>query len=782
MTITLYKYKYPFPDVWEEDISYYEYLKELEPIGLVDDFISCIFKRSWAGIGEWQIVMPIQSPHIQEFNEAQFIRIHSRAAGVINKAKVEINEQAQTVTFSGYELKGIYKQRISKGDPNYQLEYGVDYIKSLYGVLFTRCRVWPPAANYSGTEYDRWIPCEWGTDYTDRQSVSPVIKFTPPTDNYASIMQSLSETYDDGWMLEISNMSIQTAEHSKNMFAGQSDIQENGFCLNASGQPVSNDISIYTKCYAVEAGQEYYFYGTNSSEDVGEKRIHGYASESVDSWVAQLGLATNVAVNEPFEIHFTIPDGVNYIRCSFQEIDYQVMLELAPKTTYTDPYTYLYHEGEGITIVNSISPMDCTKDQDMTGLSKGMPLILSYDLNSVYSSSLEINKYQPNYAYVLGDGTGFDRQVKEVSSEDGKCLNRNEVIVDVRDVSDISYLTSKGMEYLAKYGSKFSYHFEASPYIIKRYPFSPNNSYLYQRNGRITIPEDKNVELGVYGTLVDENLGVEQDFEITAITEVYEADGFHLELELGYDNTSINGKFNISSAQIQSLVNSPLSQLGADENGHAYINNLLIIKSKYPNSAMLELNAKNSDNSYTSGYVHVNPNGIDRKLDLKIIDYSDNTEVGGRTLSLYSPQTVTSINDALQLTESGDSKIYKIIHSGNIGSYATSFQPSSVSGAITWDTTHVNTASGQTSYVIQKLGNIRLFRFKIVLKSALTATATIGTISSGNRPNTTIYGTACTLSSATNDVRVVGLNSSGGIVMWNNTKASTYYGTIVYFV
>ena len=868
MTITLYKYKFPFPkpSEWDEEVKY-DYLKELEPIGFVDDFISCIFQRSWTGIGEWQIVMPKSSPHIKEFYDAQFIKLHPRAAGIINLAKVDINEQEQTVTFSGYELKGIYKQRISQGDPDLQVEERVGLLKSFYGMIFTQGYTYP--TDQQPPNYDRWIPCDWGTLFSDRTSVAPVIKFTPPTDNIASIVQSLSETYDDGWSVGITKKTISTQERSKNMINPQLDLTTH-YCLNETGAAEYNSTYCYTKYYPVEAGQEYYFYGTGSFTNK-DKRVHGYASQSEDSWVAQLGLASNVSSYDPYEIHFTVPIGVNYIRCSYCDLDRQVMLELAPKTEYTDPYIFHYHTGEAIIIQSSIAPLDCTKDQEMEDLPKGMPLILSYDLNTVYTSSLEINKSQPNFAYVLGGGIRGDRQIGEVSSDNSNCLDRNEVVIDARDITEQSYLISKGQEYLAKYGSKYNYRFEASPYIINRYPFSPNSPYIVQDISGLDIPEDKNVELGVYGTLVDDELGVEQDFEITAITEVYDANGFHLELELGYDNTNINGKFNVFSAQTQSLLNSPISQLGVDKNGNVFANNGITVKGDYP---YLHLTIDRGNDEFTDGVFDANENWLDIRMDeydtsesmssrgLRLyspsyhVDDNDALEYCGNTvlhtgnlnsifgdtiydkiqakkyiikdeswpavtlypqrnnvsciqkfegsysgeasmqawtddtgddrtiLTVYDPNAKTNVKDrlCLRVYEGGTQTKYNVLTAANVADYATSFKASQVSNPITWDSTYVNTATDTTTYTMYALGNIRVLRVRIYVKSALTATTIIGTIKSGNRPTHAIYMPITELNKTENDVRPIYLGTNGNIQLYNHTKASTYYGTIIYFV
>ena len=871
MTITLYKYKFPFPKPgeWDEEEKY-DYLQELEPIGFVDDFISCIFQRSWTGIGEWQIIMPKNSPHIKEFYEAQFIKLHPRAAGIINKTRVDINEQEQTVTFSGYELKGIYKQRVSQGDPAYQEEQPVGTIKSSYGMIFTQGYDYP--GTQGGPDYDRWIPCVWGTLFKNRSSVAPTIKFTPPTDNIATIVQSLSETYDDGWAVGITRKTITTQDRTKNMIIKNSHLTSH-YCLNSNGAAEYSALYDCTKYYSVEPGQEYYFYGISStSTSGGDKRVHGYASQSEDSWVSQLGLASNVDANEPYEIHFTVPSGVYYIRCSFFHYDTKVMLELAPKTEYTDPYAFHSHTGEGIIIQSSIAPVDSTKDQEMEDLPKGMPLILSYDLNTIYTSSLETNKTQPNFAYVLGGGLTHDnrKQVGEVSTDNSNCLDRNEVVLDARDITEQSYLISKGQEYLAKYGSKYNYRFEASPYIINRYPFSPNSPYINMSASLLDIPADKNVELGVYGTLVDDELGVEQDFEITAITEVYDANGFHLELELGYDNTNINGKFNITSAETQSLLNSP-SIFGIDNNNNIYANNGITVKGDYP---FLHLNIDRGNDEFTDGVFDANENWLDIRMD----EYDTSESMSSRGLRLYSPSYHEDDNDALEycgntvlhtgnlnsifgdttydkiyakkyfvsdeswpaviikptrnnvtclqkfegaysgeasmqawtddtgddrtiltvydpnaktnvkdrlclrVYEGGTQTKYNVLTAANVADYATSFKASQVSNPITWDSTYVNTATDTTTYTMYALGNIRVLRVRIYVKSALTATTVIGTIKSGNRPTHAIYMPILELNKTDNDVRPIYLGTNGNIQLYNHTKASTYYGTIVYFV
>jgi hypothetical protein len=59
MDIRLYKYHNLSDDA--------EIIRQLDCLGFVDDFISCVFTRSWCGVGTFTIVMPNESRNLNIF-------------------------------------------------------------------------------------------------------------------------------------------------------------------------------------------------------------------------------------------------------------------------------------------------------------------------------------------------------------------------------------------------------------------------------------------------------------------------------------------------------------------------------------------------------------------------------------------------------------------------------------------------------------------------------------------------------------------------------------------
>lgn len=1004
MTITLYKYHDPTVDT--------DYAKKLDVVGVVDDYISCIFTRSWTGAGEWSVVMPKTSNNIADFYDADFIRIHAKGCGLINKASVVINEQENTITFSGVEMKGLAYLRVS--DPRV-FSSATQFISGAAGNVKTTLMSYnlavPP---YNGTvsqeRRNRRIPS--GAILNDEEFVAGEdIKYQPVYENLGDAMETISKTYDNGWQARVAYVNFTNTQRTKNLLVRQSEAYPSstsynvltGSYINSSGKAVESPGDAYTLYIPVVPGEEYYWYGINSTAKSGNKRLHGYQFMNENSWVQQIGLASSVAAGAAYEVHVTIPSGVYFIRCSFMEADQNVMLEKAPKTSYTVPWIISYERGEMIAWTMGMEGLDCTAERSYSETRPaGERLILNYNLDTLYSSSLEVVKHQPNVAYVAGQGQRQDRAIAVVDQDESVLLDRYETLVDARDIVDTNDLPVRGVEYLARYGSKLSYVLEASQYMISKYPWEPESPLVRQSSTGMHVPSDRNLEIGNYGTIIDEEMGVEQDFQITAVTEVYDCEGFRLQVELGYDSRNLDGTLDILSAQTQSLLkadtvsgsntadytftiqkgDSPQLRLLPDlvsgetvkdgcvllasteclrlqardnmdtgtqkreivlynKTGQSSIANALYLcdidsnnnYTYYPliHSGNISNNLEISSGSigtqngtvytwvgniytsngdiftsqgdlytsngkitasgqvkggslYTTGALTAGSASIDTTLDAYSITLDSSLSAASATLTGalsansasitngVSCKTLTATNNISGLNVSASNKVtcydidvtnkvstktvhvedgyypmfelkptansvtkvqrvegslygeiglqawadstgndrtilsvydpvehsavdgriamrqcvggtwttYNMLHTGNIASYATPLSPSSVS-PITWDTNYVNTASGKTSYVCYKLGKIRIFRFKIVLSAALTATTTIGTVSSGNRPNTTYYGTINTLSDATTDVRTIAFATGGNISMYKNTKATTYYGTVVYF-
>jgi len=221
MELRLYKY---------HDI---ENSKKLDLIGVVDDCISVVFTRSWAGIGEWHVKMSNHSPHIQWFYEAQFIRFHHFAAGLINKANSIINEEEETTTFNGVELKGLASLRVI--DPREYDKTKYDYPENLKKYLLEQNISSPSNTN-------RTIPCVvniaryWGGGSSPGKT-----SYNPVYDNLGEVLTRLSTTYNDGWYADITTYSeIIDYKRTKNMICFQRESRTDTDCNVVVGKYYNN--------------------------------------------------------------------------------------------------------------------------------------------------------------------------------------------------------------------------------------------------------------------------------------------------------------------------------------------------------------------------------------------------------------------------------------------------------------------------------------------------------------------------------------------------------------
>lgn len=95
---SIYCYKYGEPN--------------LSLLGVIDDFTSFNFTRSYSGIGEWQLVLDGSSLNAQRVKGMDFISIGEDKAGLVQHYEDTIEDGEHTLTFSGVELKGLASRRI----------------------------------------------------------------------------------------------------------------------------------------------------------------------------------------------------------------------------------------------------------------------------------------------------------------------------------------------------------------------------------------------------------------------------------------------------------------------------------------------------------------------------------------------------------------------------------------------------------------------------------------------------------------------------------------------
>ena len=94
-------------------IYWYKYGEpKLYLLGVIDDFTSFNFTRSYSGIGEWQLVLDGSSLNAQRVKGMDFISIGEDKAGLVQHYEDTIEDGEHTLTFSGVELKGLASRRI----------------------------------------------------------------------------------------------------------------------------------------------------------------------------------------------------------------------------------------------------------------------------------------------------------------------------------------------------------------------------------------------------------------------------------------------------------------------------------------------------------------------------------------------------------------------------------------------------------------------------------------------------------------------------------------------
>ncbi len=166
--------------------------------------------------------------------------------------------------------------------------------------------------------------------------------------------------------------------------------------------------------------------------------------------------------------------------------------------------------------------------------SENSRIVLSYANDNILQSSLSVNGSIPETAYTLGQGEGASREIYIVG-DDKEGLQRKEIAIDARDISDSSLLPDRGLSKLSEYGSGIAYECTLSEAFTSLY----RNAY----------------DVGDKVTIEDETLaGGSLDAYITAITEVYEASGLRLDIALGYDTNTLQGVISRISDSTKSLI------------------------------------------------------------------------------------------------------------------------------------------------------------------------------------------------------------------------------------
>ena len=85
---------------------------KLNLLGVVDDFLSFNFNRSYSGIGEWQLVIDGSSLNATRIKGMDFISLADGVAGYVQRTEDIVENGVHTITYSGVELKGLASKRI----------------------------------------------------------------------------------------------------------------------------------------------------------------------------------------------------------------------------------------------------------------------------------------------------------------------------------------------------------------------------------------------------------------------------------------------------------------------------------------------------------------------------------------------------------------------------------------------------------------------------------------------------------------------------------------------
>lgn len=164
-------------------------------------------------------------------------------------------------------------------------------------------------------------------------------------------------------------------------------------------------------------------------------------------------------------------------------------------------------------IINMHYIFEVYAGRDLTaGQTINSPVIFSADFDNIKEQSFtDSDLNYSNYAYVGGQGEGELREIAEVGTDIG--LDRREVFVDARDISNSSDLVIRGSEKLLEL--KSVQNFQAT--------VMPSASFVYEQDW----------DLGDKVTIQNKKWGITMDTAISEIKETYEPDGFKLEVVFG---------------------------------------------------------------------------------------------------------------------------------------------------------------------------------------------------------------------------------------------------------
>lgn len=156
----------------------------------------------------------------------------------------------------------------------------------------------------------------------------------------------------------------------------------------------------------------------------------------------------------------------------------------------------------------------------------------SYDNLAEYEYTEDYADYK-NTAIVAGEGVGKDRVLVTAykGGQEPTGQNRYEVFVDARDLQNEDEDTSVNTQQLQSRGrQKLSAEYRATVSFAGKVITSDGYEF------------GEDFFIGDIVTIESDRIGVAQDIRITSATEIYEADGYQLELVFGDENATVADK------------------------------------------------------------------------------------------------------------------------------------------------------------------------------------------------------------------------------------------------
>ena len=208
-------------------------------------------------------------------------------------------------------------------------------------------------------------------------------------------------------------------------------------------------------------------------------------------------------------------------------------MEIAPdqargmKTTYQTRLKQLDEELEKLSLVSGLGwdiildienkkwIFDVFEGRNLTAeQATNQPVIFSVNFDNIKAQQyIDSESGFKNIAYVGGQGEGVSRAITEVG-EDTTGLERYETFVDARDLEDVAALPERGKQKLSAEMKEIN-TFDSE--VLTKGPFE----------------YEKDWDLGDIVTVQNKKWGLTIDTRITEVTEIYEKNGFRLEVTFG---------------------------------------------------------------------------------------------------------------------------------------------------------------------------------------------------------------------------------------------------------